>query len=113
MPGVLKATLANMDVVGIECRTANCMLLSGDSERCDKLFWDQTGQVFEQPCTLAGGLACHHNQQPDGRLCLDYEVRVRCGSESSGFVTLVNIVSEFDLWVDGTLFNRTWLAERR
>ena len=59
----------------IECRATKC---TADGKSCQTLPWDQEGQVLSSPCTLRGGLHCRHRDQPDGRLCLNYQVRLRC-----------------------------------
>ena len=37
----------------------------------DGLWWNETGQVFKEPCTMTGGIECQNNHNAKG--CFDYK----------------------------------------
>lgn len=86
----------------IECRVQQCSPTADGGATCMEVPWDQSGQDLATPCTLRGGLLCRHSDQSDGRLCLNYQVRLRCGELVGDLaLALVNAASSFELYVDG------------
>ena len=77
--------------VAIECRVT----ATGAS-------WETAGQTLQSSCTLEGGMHCRNADQVDGRLCVDYEIRMQC-APASGDTTLmlVNAANSFAMYVDG------------